>query len=70
MSLPLCLSASFQCVLESIYYSAHAYTTMPYLEVMHKRIMRSLRNAFEKWIISDWQGFCEIVDTPNISLKY
>lgn len=51
-------------------HSAHAYTTMPYLEVMHKRIMRSRRSAFVKWIISDWQGSCQIVDTPNISFKY
>lgn len=59
----------------SVYYkvfihSAHAYITMPYLEVTHKRIMRSRRNAFVKWIISDWQGFCQNVDTPNISFKY
>lgn len=33
---------------------------MPSLEVTHKRIMRSLRNVFVKWIISDWQGSCQI----------
>lgn len=43
---------------------------MPYLEIMHKRIMRSLRNAFMEWIISDWYGFCQIVDKSNISFKY
>lgn len=71
MSLLQLLYASFQCVSESFFfiYSAHASTTMPYFGVMHKRIMRSLRNALVKWIIFDWQGFCQIVDTPNIPFK-
>ena len=66
-SLPQSLSVF---LFDVFFHSARAYTTMPYLEGMHKRIMRSLRNAFVKWIISDWQGFCQIVDTTNISFKY
>lgn len=65
-----CHSASFFNVCYKVFiHAAHACTTMPYLEVMHKRIRRSRRNAFVKWIISDWQGFCQIVDTPSISFK-
>lgn len=50
-------------------YSAHAYSTTPYLKVTHKRIMRSLRNAFMKWIISDWLGFLKLLTHQIFHLK-
>lgn len=54
------------CITNCLFIQLMLQPTMPYLEEMHKRIMRSRRNAFEKWIISSWQGFCQVVDTPNI----
>lgn len=55
------LATVSQCLFFNVYqkvfiHSAHAYTTMPYLEVIYKRIIRSLRHVFVKWIIADWQG--------------
>lgn len=72
VSLPQCLLFSV-CVTKYLFIRlmhTRTHTTTPYLEVMLKRIMWSWRNAFVKWIISDWQGFCQIVDTPNILFKY
>lgn len=66
MSLPRSCRVSFSKCISIFFffkfiYSAHARTTMPYLEVTHKRIMRSLRNTFMKWITSYWNGFLKLL---------